>query len=65
MKSAIVIGLGDICRDDYGAGCYAVDAHLQEPLGEQVESLFFAEVAFYAGACMCGADFAVLIQARV
>ncbi len=62
MKQAAVIGLGSITRGDLGAGCHVIDALSQEPLGECVELLYLAEASFYAGAFMCGVEFAVIVQ---
>lgn len=63
MKKAAVIGLGNITLGDLGAGCYVVDALLQEPLGEYVDATYLAEASFYAGAFICGSEFAVIVQA--
>ncbi len=63
MRRASVIGLGNIACGDLGAGCYVIDALLQEPLGEAVDLWYLAEAGFYAGAHICGSEFAVIVQA--
>lgn len=63
VRRASIIGLGNIFKGDFGAGCYVVDALGQEPLGDSVDLSYLAEDSFCAGAYVYGAEFAVFVQA--
>lgn len=63
VRRASVIGLGNIFKGDFGAGCYVVDALWQEPLGDSVDLSYLAEDSFCAGAYVYGAEYAVIVQA--
>ncbi|MGQ5712453.1 hypothetical protein [Desulforudis sp. DRI-14] len=64
MQNAVVIGLGDVCLGDMGAGSYVIEALSQENLGEYVDladiscyEVFDLEMHLYRK------DYAVLVYA--
>ena len=63
MKKASIIGLGNILKGDLGVACFLVDALCQEPLGDSVEPSYLGEDSLCAGVSVCGARFAIIVQA--
>lgn len=51
MKKALIIGLGDILKGDFGVGCYIIEALEQEQLGDSIHLAYLADDPRYAGGC--------------
>jgi hydrogenase maturation protease len=63
MKSAAIIGFGDVLQGDLGAGCYVLDALTQTLHDSPVELVYLADGYTYAASAVFQKDLCIFVQA--
>lgn len=63
LKTASVVGVGDVFKGDLGLACYVLEALGREIMRSRVTLSYLAEDSMQADACIYGTDLAIIVQA--
>jgi hydrogenase maturation protease len=63
MKKIMIIGMGDVLKGDYGAGCIVLEKLAETVIGEDIEFAYLGQDTRLGCGFLYGADLAIVVGA--